>query len=254
MPKPSRDPSVHAEPHRRDDGFRPDPSERRAERALRRAGKPSTDERVDHSVWDEPGLTPELAGPTPDDALTYERWFERRHVETGLVKSWSVTLAIALAAGPWAVLGAFWGSGATLFSVVAMVAVGPVVEEMMKVAVGLWVVERKPYLFLTSTQVMLCALCGGLVFAAIENVLYLHVYIPNPSDWLVRWRWTVCVALHVGCSAIAGMGIMRMWRDGMKRRARPRLSLAFPYLTLAAIIHGTYNAFAIVLSISLRRM
>lgn len=254
MTKPSHDPSIEGEPHLRGGGFRADPSEARAARKLRKRRPPTDEEKVDQSVWDEPGISPDLVGSVPNDALTYRAWLEKRRVETGLIRSWAITFAVALAAGPWAILGAFWGSGQTAFSILAIVAIGPVVEEMMKVAAALWIVERKPFLFLTSVQVLVCALAGALIFASIENVLYLHVYVQQVPAWLPYWRWTVCVGLHVGCSAIAGMGVMRVWREAMEHRTRPRIALAFPYLLTAAIVHGTYNSFAVVFSLVQHRL
>ena len=99
-------------------------------------------------------------------------------------------------------------------------------------------------------QIVICALAGGLVFAVIENFLYLHVAIKNPPEWLIYWRWTVCVALHTGCSLIAGLGLMRIWADTTVNRVRPRLSLGSPLLLTAVIIHGCYNGFAVILSLA----
>ena len=63
----------------------------------------------------------------------------------------------------------------------------------------------------------------------------------------MRWgcRWTVCVGLHMGCALVAGLGLMRIWRDVWARRARSRLPLAMPYLFAAVAVHGVYNALAI---------
>jgi len=249
MPRPSHDPSVHEEPHlRRKGGFAADPSEARVARQGRR--EPDEDEAVEQSVWDEPVVAHRLAGLPPPDALTYRAWLQKRRAATGPARSWLVTLAVALAAGPWAVLGAFWGAGQTPFSVIALVVFGPLVEEMMKVAAALYLVEKRPFLFSSRFQILLCAVAGGLAFAALENLLYLHVYVPLPPPLLVHWRWTVCIALHTGCSLVAGMGLMRVWADTWRRLARPRLSLAYPYLLGAIILHGAYNAGALALAAS----
>jgi len=252
----SSDPSISGEPHLRGGGFRPDPSEARADRTLRKArGKRDPEEEaVEHGVWDEPGISPVLAGAPLPGQLTYRAWLEKRWGEVSPARSWGVTLAIALAAGPWAILGALYGSGQTVFSILAIVLFGPVVEEVMKVAAATYIVERKPYLFTHPAQIAICALAAGLAFASVENVLYLHVYIPDPPSWLTRWRWTVCVVLHTGCTFIAGLGLMRIWRDTWRRRARPRLSLGFPYLVAAMVIHGTYNGFAVILEFVKHRM
>jgi hypothetical protein len=37
-------------------------------------------------------------------------------------------------------------------------------------------------------QILLCSPAFGLKFAAIENLMYLHVYTRQPSAALARWR------------------------------------------------------------------
>jgi len=44
--------------------------------------------------------------------------------------------------------------------------------------------------------------------------------------------------LHVGCTVIYSMGLMRIWSDVWTRRARPRIELAAPYAFTAMAIHG----------------
>jgi len=256
MRKRRSDPSVLGEPHLRAGPHVPDPSEARAARVLdkARASADAEDQRVEHTVWDEPGLSPELAGQAPPAQLTYSRWLEKRRGEVSGARSWGVTLALALAAGPWAVLGAFYGSGQTAFSLIVIVLIGPTVEEVMKTAAAMYVIERRPFLFKSPVQIAVCVVAGALVFATLENLLYLNVYVPQPPVWLVRWRWSVCVALHVGCTLVAGLGLMRIWRDTWERRARPRLVLGFPYLVTAIVIHGTYNALAVVLTFVQQRL
>ncbi|MEM6313320.1 MAG: PrsW family glutamic-type intramembrane protease, partial [Planctomycetota bacterium] len=69
--------------------------------------------------------------------------------------------------------------------------------------------------------------------------------IPDASPELWRWRWTVCVGLHVTCSGIASVGVARVWRSVMRNRKPARMSLAAFWLTTAAIVHGLFNAFAV---------
>lgn len=251
MSGPSRDPSVFDEPHLHKKRPKLDPSEARAERALeisRRKGD-SEDERLEHGVWDEPTFSPELAGTAPPGA-TYSDWLERRRAGVGLARPWAVTALVALSAGPWAVLGAFMGSGGTAFSILAIIMFGPVAEETMKIAAATYVVEKRPYLFTTSAQIIIAALAGGLAFGALENLLYLNTYIPDPKPGMIRWRWTVCIAMHAGCSLVAALGLVRTWRDAWRRTGRPRLTLGYPYLVAAIAIHGAYNAFAVALHLA----
>lgn len=191
-----------------------------------------------HGVGDEPGMV----GPV--GVATYRDHLESGLRRTSLTTTWLATLIAALAAGPWAIF-------ATLFSMsadtqgVAMVVVGPLCEEVAKVAIAFLIVERWPWLFRWRFQVLLAAVAGGLVFSVIENLLYLHVYIPDPEPWLVHWRWTVCVALHTGCSLIAGLGIARIWSTCWRDHQFPDGNHAIPFIAAAALIHGTYNFLAL---------
>jgi hypothetical protein len=245
-------PSISEEPHLVAD-HRPavDASEARADRVLAsERRRPDSCAGVDHSVWEEPGLSPELVRQLTTDHEGYAGWLERGRQRTSAARSWGLTLLVALTAGAFGVLGIFLDGGQTVWSVLAIVVFGPVAEEMMKVALPLYMVERRPYLFRSRLQIALCGLASGLAFAAIENLLYLHVYVPAPPALLVQWRWSVCVALHMGCTMVNSLGLMRIWSDTWARRARPRLQLGFPYAVAAAVIHGAYNGLAMLLSLA----
>lgn len=234
--------SVFDEPHLRNQFFAPDlASEWAAERAI--ANEPSVPtDAIDHSVWDEPGLVVS----TPESALTYAKWMSQQEAATSDVKSLLVTLAIVLVSGVWAVIGALFfqsGSG-NPGNLLTIVVIAPVTEEVMKIALATWVVEKRPYLFKSSLQIVLCALAGGLCFAAIENLIYLNVYIPNPTANLITWRWTVCVALHTSCSLIAGWGLVNVWCRATQFRQRPQLIEGSRQLVTAVVIHGAYNSLA----------
>lgn len=196
-------------------------------------------------MGDEPGVS------APAGVTTY-----RDHLNAGLHRTsptttWLATLVAALAAGPWAILAAVFGTSADTQGV-AMVVVGPLCEEVAKVAMVFLIVERWPWLFRWRVQVLLAAICGGLVFSVIENLLYLHVYIPDPEPWMVHWRWTVCVALHSGCSLIAGLGMTRVWSTCWRDQQPPDGNHAIPFIAAAALIHGTYNFLALTGEIATR--
>jgi len=247
--KQAKDPSIQREPHLRKGEFKSDPSEVKADRILDKSSAKdySEDAQVERTVWDEPALSMELIGERPAGELTYKDWLLLRRKEISFSKTMVVTIGIAVTAGPVAIFGAFYGSGQTVLSILAITVFAPIVEEIMKVALAFYVVEKKPFYFRSSGQILLCALAGGLVFAAIENVIYLNIYIEKPLYRLVAWRWTICVALHMGCSLIAGSGLVRIWRRTWRNLERPQIALAYPFILTAAIIHGLYNAFIIAL-------
>ncbi len=235
MPRRPRDNSVFDEPHLRHGG------------ADAGNDQPRNSDRAYRSVWNEPGLSADLTGPRPADADDYGGWLQRGRAASNPAASWLLTFVLAVIAGPLAIVAALWGSGQTAWGVLALVVLGPTVEEVVKVMAPLVAVEKRPFLFRSAAQIIVCAMTSGLAFAVIENLLYLHVYVADPSPQLVAWRWTVCVALHVGCSTVAGMAVARIWRDAWRRLAPPRIEAGFPILAAAIAIHGSYNLLAILI-------
>ena len=244
MASPDNNPSIENEPHLQQPFMALDPSEAKAEQTLSRQSDTEHDA-VEQTVWDEPTLNADLAGEAAEGQLTYARWLAKNMAATSWPKSWLLTLATAMVAGPLAVVGALFASGeqgltgaATLLMVTVVV---PVTEEVMKVSAALWVVEKRPFWFKSIGQILLCTLVSGILFGVIENLLYLYVYIPDAAPSLARWRWTVCVGLHMNCSFVAGVGVARIWYNAIREQHRPLLGLGMPWFFIAIAGHGLYN-------------
>ena len=214
------------------------------------------EERALHTVWDEPTLRA-IATP-PREALTYSRWYEVQLANSPAWKSWGTLGLLVLCGGPFAILATL----ATAFTdgmaggLIYIVVIGPVVEEMMKIGAALLVLENRPWLFRNGLQTVIAAAAAGLMFAVVENVLYIHVYNPEGTESFRLWRWTVCTSLHTGTSTIAGLGLLHMWNKAVAPALsnpdtefqRPQVLDAYPYILTAVVIHGAYNAFAVVMS------
>jgi hypothetical protein len=246
MSSPNHDPSIENEPHLMPNWVAVDESEARADRVLARDRLRETEhDVVDHGVWDEPALSADLAGEADAAQVTYSRWLAKHIAATSWTKSWLLTFAVAAVAGPFAVFGTlFRAPEQGIESAVALIAItviAPVTEEIMKVAAALWVVEKRPYWFKSIGQILLCAIAGGVLFGVIENLLYLYVYLPDAGPSLARWRWTVCVGLHMNCSFIAGVGLARIWHNCIREQHRPILGLGMPWFFIAMVGHGLYN-------------
>ena len=198
----------------------------------------------EQEVWCEPSLLPNVrpaASSQTYAALLRERWLSASPAVSCLT-----AVGLALAAGPFAILSAFMKTSSPSF-VIAAVIVGPLVEELGKVAAPLITLERWPYRFISGAQpVVLCAV-SGLVFSAIENLLYLHLCARDLGPAFAAWRWSVCTVLHVGCSLIAGLGLRRVWLAARANCSRPDISVAANYLITAIAIHGSYNAVVLLL-------
>jgi RsiW-degrading membrane proteinase PrsW (M82 family) len=134
----------------------------------------------------------------------------------------------------------------TFLAILAITVLGPLAEEIAKVALPLYAVEKRPFWFIVPVQIVVASVGSALCFAAIENVLYLKVYVPSPTPGLVIWRWTICVVLHTSCSLIASLGLVRVWHDVHETKQRPDLRRAVPFLIAAVVVHGVYNAGAVL--------
>jgi RsiW-degrading membrane proteinase PrsW (M82 family) len=181
----------------------------------------------------------------PETSHLYERW-RRTHP----VRKWGATALAAVVSGPFAVLAALWQNSTVGFSILIMVVVlAPVIEEVVKGAGALWLAEMRPWLVPTAIVLPVVTLMSGLVFASLENVWYLVILIEDPSDELIRWRWTLGPLLHGTASFIVGLGAARLWRSGL-RSGRPDFGDALPFIVAAAVLHGGYNLVAVVLSVT----
>ncbi len=195
----------------------------------------------------------DLYRPSPKDVSGYQSWLNSKltgiHPSTG----WFVALGLLLVGGPFAIVGAMidgWtrGSvgGAGLFQVAI---IGPTVEEVLKIALAWLVIETRPYLFQRIEQLYVAALGTAFLFSAIENLIYLTIYIPNPSISLIAYRWTVCVILHVGCTAVAVRTLAEVWTTTIREKRPPRFHRGMVSLIPAIVIHGLYNTIALVTSL-----
>jgi hypothetical protein len=220
MKDPNHEASIEFEPHFQGGGLNERPSGPEQRDLLgSSAHDHSAPDAVEHTVWDEPAILAGQPGSAPEGHLNYARWLESQITETSWAKSLWITWGLILCAGPWAVLGVFINGMAqadvSFAGVLAVVVFGPVTEEITKVAATLWVVEKRPFWFKTMAPILGCAAAGGILFATIENLLYLRVYIPKASAALAQWRWKICTTMHVVCSFVGGLGLARIWRCTM---------------------------------------
>jgi len=191
----------------------------------------------------------ELYRPPPVGHGSYQTWLQKRITRVSPATGWYVAAVAVLLGGPWSVLATLmrtqsYGLASRLSMLFTIVVFGPAVEEVMKIAAAAYVVEQRPHWFQRESQLMFSAAGSGFVFAAIENFIYLVIYFPNPPIEMILWRWTICVALHVGCSLTASRGLVLVWQQAIREYRKPRITRSLPMLTWAIVIHGSYNACA----------
>ena len=272
--------SVYDEPHL-SAGGQADPSEEKAQRRLEReASRPDDGRYSAESVWDEPDILPgreaevveqdwscsscgynlrgltvghpcpecgriELYRPAPKDRPGYAAWFARKLAATSPATGWWVAMLGAIVGGIVAIFGAYLeNTSSTLIAGMLMVVivVGPTIEEMMKIAVAVMVVELRPYWFRRVEQILVATIGAAAVFAVVENLFYLFVVTSHPPMGLIVWRWTVCMTLHIGCTTISSRGVVAVWRRSVDEKRPPQIGDGFAMLVTAIAIHGAYNA------------
>ena len=235
--------SVSEEPWLKKDNYKPDPSESSASKT----GNSTTSEIDDirNSVFNEPGFKKE----NPEQS-EFRKWISVKREQCCYSRSVIITLLAALIGGPFAVIGAIMSGRQTVFAIIYIILFGPVTEELLKQSGMIYILERKPYHIFSKWQLVAGAVIGALFFAVIENLLYTNVYMINiPSEnykFLEAYRWKICTLLHVSCSLIASLGMIRIWQKQMKESKPADLSAGYPFFILAIAVHGTYNLIAIL--------
>lgn len=174
----------------------------------------------------------------------------KTYPDAGRVVSWTTVFVVCALSGLLSVATTFistifYGGSASGLSVILF---APTIEEFAKVLPILIVLDKNPNLFRSTFQIIICAVVSGLSFAAIENVLYLNVYIRDPSVELVKWRWSVCVALHSTCCFVTSMGFAKAWRKFKLQPFTGWVKDVRFFLFSAIFIHCLYNFLVMVVN------
>jgi RsiW-degrading membrane proteinase PrsW (M82 family) len=227
---------VRNEPWLKEGAFKTDPSEQKVPPTAS-----GDDELADrqNSVAYEPALTGKLEQPYIGD------WIQEQRQRCSLAGNLGATLLAALIGGPFAVVGAFMAGRQTSAAILYTVLFAPIIEELLKQSGMIYLLEKKPYRLFSATQFLFGALISALIFAGIENLMYIHLYtagkdLNNPADYAL-FRWTVCTGLHGVCSLIASIGLIRLWKRQQTDGRAIDLAGAYPCFATAMVLHGLYN-------------
>ncbi len=235
---------VNAEPARFEGQFTPDPCEQRVEPIDGHEDEIST---VRDSVLNEPAFTGELK------QAHLGEWMAQKRAQCTLSGNLTVTLVAALASGPFAILGAFWTGQPTGFRMLYMILFAPVIEELLKQSGMIYLLEKRPYRLFSAGQFVAAAVISALIFSAIENLVYIHIYsgamsIQDPHAFAC-FRWIVCTLVHVLCSVIASFGLIQVWKRQIAEGRAADLAHGFWPFAVAMAIHGVYNLTVALLKI-----
>ena len=161
-----------------------------------------------------------------------------------------LTIILAIVGGFLGILGAVIQEIQSTTTYILLPFLGaPIIEEALKPS-GLYLALLWWPRALTSQlfTAMLCAL-SGLVFGVIESFVYVTLYVEDPSDEFIVFRFSVPLGLHAACSYLVGLGLNQQVIDWAAGRAKlPRATRNF-YIAAVAL-HGAYNTIAVVLSVA----
>jgi len=207
------------------------------------SGTPHAWSAGDDAIGDEPALAESPAAVRDKarrDAAVREMWANEAHAIGVADFFW-----LCVASGAFAVICALV-KGVLGFGLLAVCAGAPVVEEMAKVVLPMMWLEKVPWRFRSAGTIALACLASALVFATIENLLYFNVYIPEEkySDGIIWFRLIVCTSVHLICTMTSAFGLVRAWRDARDGACGFCSAAVTPYLVVAMVMHGIYNAFA----------
>jgi RsiW-degrading membrane proteinase PrsW (M82 family) len=227
---------IHAEPSGFNGRFEPDPTEQKVGPIDGHQDEIST---IRDSVLNEPAFT----GTLQQSELG--QWIAQKKAACTIPGNMAVTLAAALVAGPFAVMGAFMAGQQTLFRILYLILFAPVVEELLKQSGMIYLLEKKPYRIFSTGQFVMAAVISAAVFAAFENLLYIYFYT-NPQTMesfadYCWFRWTVCTMLHVVCAVVASLGLVRVWKKQLTDGRAADLAVGFKWFVAAMAIHALYN-------------
>jgi len=129
----------------------------------------------------------------------------------------------------------------------APILVAPAVEEVCKPIGVLFILEKRPHWLRSRTHVVLLAALGALVFATLENLIYIHVYHPEAPAGFVLFRYTVCTGVHLAASTIFAVGLAKMWRHIRRTGGGFDIDVCLWHYAGAVALHAAYNALVILL-------
>lgn len=130
-------------------------------------------------------------------------------------------------------------------NILAAVVVAPPVEEILKVAIPIMVLEHRAKWIGRGQDFLWFVLGSALLFGIVENILYTFVYLDNPSSALLWWRWIACTTMHLVASGLAGVGLMRAFNRAQRTDEKARFVWEWPWLVGAIAVHMVFNTFAV---------
>lgn len=116
----------------------------------------------------------------------------------------------------------------------------PIIEEILKPCGVYLLLAKWPHALRRRLYTAILAALAGFAFSLIENTVYFNLYIDDPSDNLLLWRYTVCVGTHTLFSFIFELGINEKLLASINGQSK-FLSYGKRFFFTAIALHSLYN-------------
>lgn len=124
---------------------------------------------------------------------------------------------------------------------ISVIVVAGFVEEICKPIAVILILDKRTHWFRNFGQVIFASCIAALVFATIENAMYLSLYDGDKFRKFLFWRLVICTDLHIIATCIFSIGLARCWRRAVQTGKRFSLKGSYAYYFAAAGLHGAYN-------------
>ncbi|MCA9296337.1 MAG: hypothetical protein KC983_07460 [Phycisphaerales bacterium] len=243
---------LNREPTQHPEDILPDDSNRLDEEPVR-AGTPDAAVVGDH-VGDEPALRWRAMAPHTatmiDERRAATRPWARRLIWAGAILVSVPASIFGLVSSTLLVEGAGWGLTA--------VVLGPLVEQMLRIAGLLWIVEKRPWLITRGGDLIVAACLVGVVYgvtvvgllsvASLADdrwVPFLRLFLGLPD--IPLWARWVLVPMHTMTAGIAGLGLFRIYRSGPGAGLATDTAPGFAWFVAAMVVHVIFNVALVAL-------
>ena len=155
---------------------------------------------------------------------------------------------VAIVGGALGILGAFVEEVRSGGFILLPFIGAPVIEELFKPLGVYLLLARWPRLLLGQLHTAVLSALAGLTFGVIEALVYVNVYVSDPPDWFVVYRFSLPLLLHTTASFIVGLGIspgLMAWAGSGSPFPRASRKFYIAGITLHALFNITATALAL---------